>query len=612
MLTIIEAMSRERLDRYIQQAAKAADYELGFGIHGCDLSLNCWWAAYARQSTQEQAQNDRLAEYLLTNAKLAKQAGVVVPYEYIIYDAVTSEDFNRPGMIRLRGELIAGRRISGVIVPLQGRLSDDPLHQLIFERECGYYGVQVIYGDAPGGKDWASQTTRLIMAQSNSLRVKTNQDSARGGNISRVLAGKVPALKAPYGYVYRVEKMIEPRTGRAKVLKAWWEIAANGEDDQPSWHSPAWVVVQIFLWVGDEERTAYWAASKLNELEIPPPAGVLWTPKAVIKIVNRKCYTGQAEYNVNGLVPNPNRPLGDLTLGIKRTLRRPKPAKDRVSFTTPLLVTSELWQRANQNLRERGRGRGKQGKVIPALLRSRMYCPRCGKPMAVGRQGGSSQGFYYYCRAHYCFWIKDPCLYNHFVPGAWDNEIWEEIGALLKDDSWIERQLSTETHQDESVDKLIRLQQFKIKQWEDKIHKVGEGFDGGLYSLAEAKKKKSDYQALIDRGTQELNNLKAQVGARGFSRRDRESLRQELAALREQNLQTASFPEKLDLLAMLGIKVYPAEDLKSRRIVCRLNPRQEAGEGEQSDFAKVILGNLEIKSVIPLELVLPTIGQTSA
>ena len=106
------------------------------------------------------------------------------------------------------------------------------------------------------------------------------------------------------------------------------------------------------------------------------------------------------------------------------------------------------------------------------------------------------------------------------MPGVWDNEIWEDIGGLLKDDSWIEQQLGCQTHQDESVDKLIRLQQFKIKQWEDKIHKVGEGFDGGLNSLAEAKKKKSDYEALIDRGSQEMNNLKAQVGARGFSRSD--------------------------------------------------------------------------------------------
>src|SRR5271157_1581241 len=124
-------ISPERLDRYIKEAAKAADYQQRFGIKGCDLSLNHWWVGYTRQSTQEQSQNDRLAEYLFSIAKLAKQAGATIPYEYIIYDAVTSEDFDRPGMIRLRGELIAGRRISGVIIPLQGRLSDDPLHQLI-------------------------------------------------------------------------------------------------------------------------------------------------------------------------------------------------------------------------------------------------------------------------------------------------------------------------------------------------------------------------------------------------------------------------------------------------------------------------------------------------
>ena len=226
-------MSPERLERYIQEAAKAAEYEAGFGIRNCDLSQNHWWAAYARQSLKEQAENDRLAEYLFTCAKMAKQAGVSVPREYVIYDADSSEDFNRPGMIRLRDELIKRKRISGVIVPFQGRLSADPLHQLTFERECGHYGVQVIYGDAPGGKDWASQTTRLIQAQANALRVKTNHDNAVAGNIARVLAGKVPALKAPYGYRYKAEKMIEPRSGRARVLKAWWQVNELGVDDQP-------------------------------------------------------------------------------------------------------------------------------------------------------------------------------------------------------------------------------------------------------------------------------------------------------------------------------------------------------------------------------------------
>jgi hypothetical protein len=128
MVQTAEFMNKERLDQYIEGAAKTAGYEEGFGVTGCDLTLKGWAVAYNRQSTREQAENDRLGEYLLTCARLAKEHGVMVPREYTIYDADSSEDLNRPGMIKLRKELIAGRRISSVIIPFQGRLSADPLH----------------------------------------------------------------------------------------------------------------------------------------------------------------------------------------------------------------------------------------------------------------------------------------------------------------------------------------------------------------------------------------------------------------------------------------------------------------------------------------------------
>ena len=273
-MVIAEVMNKERLDRYVLEAAKAAGYEEGFGIIGCDLSLNRWWAAYNRQSTREQSENDRLGEYLLTSARLAKQNSGIVPREYVIYDAESSEDLNRPGMIWLRKQLIVGRRIGGIVIPFQGRLSADPLHQLAFERECAYYGVWVVYGDAPTGQDWASQTTRIMQAQANALRVKCNRDNALAGNIGRVLAGKAPAHRAAYGYIDRTEKVIEPRTGRAKVLRAWWEIDELGPDEEPVRGSPAWVIRQIFVWLGDEGRTAYWVAGQLNKLGIPPPCRI--------------------------------------------------------------------------------------------------------------------------------------------------------------------------------------------------------------------------------------------------------------------------------------------------------------------------------------------------
>jgi hypothetical protein len=67
-------------------------------------------------------------------------------------------------------------------------------------------------------------------------------------------------------------------------------------------------------------------------------------------------------------------------------------------------------------------------------------------------------------------------------------------------------------------------------------------------------------------------------------------LRLELNALRNRNLGEASFQERVDLIAKLGIEISPPEDLKSRKILCRLNIAKVNEEREQSGFAKVTFG----------------------
>ena len=593
MTTTNEVMSRERLDGYITEAAKASDYEEGFGLRGCDLSQKNWWAVYTRQSLREQAENDRLGEYLLTCSKLAKQSGVMVPREYIIYDNATSEHLERPGMIRLRTELIAKRLISGVIIPTLGRFSMDDLHRLTFEKECHYYGVKFVYGDAPSGMDIGSLYARSGISLGNLVRVVTNRNSALGGNIGRILAGKVPSQRAQYGYHYRRDAEIDQR-GKTRILSAWWEINVATEDGELVWGSPAWVVHQIFIWIGLEERTQYWVTAELNELHnkwpelFLPLYGDKWFPKMVGDIVAREAYTGKAYYNKNQRIPNPNKPLGDLTMEIKRTLTRPKPESDRVQFEVPALTTYELWQRANNALRERGRGRGKQGKKIQALFRARLFCLICGKPMAVMRRRNSR--IYYYCRARYSKWLKDPCPYSRFVLATWDNEIWQEICEMLKNDLWIEQQLVVELDRSNDIEKLVRLQEHKINTYHGKIRKVEEGFEGGLFTIEEAKLRKQKSQEAINTVQLEINTLKAQLNAGGFTPDAVKSLRLELKNLQNRNMAEASFEERLDLVARLGIKVYPSEDLKSRRIKCGVDIREIQKTGGQDGFAKVVYG----------------------
>ena len=71
----------------------------------------------------------------------------------------------------------------------------------------------------------------MIQAQANWLRVQSNRNNALGGNIARVLSGKVPSGKAPYGYNYRRKADIDQR-GRTKIQEAWWEVDEFESDDE--------------------------------------------------------------------------------------------------------------------------------------------------------------------------------------------------------------------------------------------------------------------------------------------------------------------------------------------------------------------------------------------
>ena len=204
-MSAIDPANSDEMHRLIASAAKAAGYEEGFGIIGCDLTDNTWWAAYTRQSTEEQRNNNRLAEYLLTCAKEARTLGVIVPREYILYDAVTGEHLERPNMIYLRQDLIASRKIAGVIYPALDRLSREPVHIGVIEFEMDHCRVRYHYADAPNGSDPMSQMVRQILAHAAKFVKLANRKNNRGGNIGRVLKGMVPALRPPYGYTYHAE-----------------------------------------------------------------------------------------------------------------------------------------------------------------------------------------------------------------------------------------------------------------------------------------------------------------------------------------------------------------------------------------------------------------------
>ncbi len=308
-----EPVDKELLDEYINQAAKAAEYEKGFGIEGCDLNKLIWWAAYCRQSLDQQAHNNRLPEYLLTMAKMAREQGVVVPREYIFYDHESGEHLDRPAMSFLRHELVEKQKVVGIVFADLRCLSREPAPQQVFERECEILGIKLLFGDAPSGMDVGSQFARSAITFSNKLaRLATNRN-ARAGNIGRVLKGWAPSQRAAYGYVYRRDAEIT-HDGKIQIKKAWWEVNSAGPDGKPVPGSPADVVTKMFHWIGNEGHTVYWVAKTLNGMCIPGPSGGIWSQDSIRYLMLNHCYTGKHKYNATTRIPNPKRPLGELCL----------------------------------------------------------------------------------------------------------------------------------------------------------------------------------------------------------------------------------------------------------------------------------------------------------
>ena len=153
------------------------------------------------------------------------------------------------------------------------------------------------------------------------------------------------------------------------------------------------------------------------------------------------------------------------------------------------------------------------------------------------------------------------------------------------------------------IEKLIRLEQVKINQARIRISKVQQGWEKDFYTPDEARARIAEHRETIDKAKSEMARLKDQISNRCFSAVEAELLRQELETLRDRNLMQSSLEDRMDLIAKLGLKILPAEDLKSRKIFCRLNLAEVNEEREQAGFTKVTFGGDRVTIGRTFELV---------
>lgn len=419
----VRPLTKEEFEDLIIKLREARpDIASYFGVEGCDLTSNEWWGAYIRQSLEEQSRNNRIPEYLLTSAQEAKTLGVVIPFEYIWYDAETSQHMDRKVFRNIRQNYIKGKRITGLVIPALDRLSRISSHIEEFERRADHASVRYWYGDAPNGTDPTSKLIRQNMAMMANWVLISNRKNNLGGRIGALYNNKVPTGPAPLGFKYMASK--REWRGQNKTIESWYELDGLREEYRESLsklgprlnvcclesredltlyfteNSPAYIVALIFYLCVNERWSSTKIAHYLNENKILSPRGKGWWDATVLNILKNTIYFGKGRFNTRKKAPNPKHDLpDDITAKVPKTVLRPKPETEWHYFSAPAIIDEDTWERAQRRIEDNRTWRGASQPLAPMLLRGHIYCPACGKLMRAeaylkGRHVGQD---YYKC-----------------------------------------------------------------------------------------------------------------------------------------------------------------------------------------------------------------------
>jgi hypothetical protein len=116
------------------------------------------------------------------------------------------------------------------------------------------------------------------------------------------------------------------------------------------------------------------------------------------------------------------------------------------------------------------------------------------------------------------------------------------------------------------------MEKQKIEQSQYKIRRIQAGYeaDPPIYTTDEVNIKMGSYRDLIYLANTEIQRLQDLMEQTAIGRQTKETALKILESLRDTNLENASSDEKRNLMAQLGIKVYPSEDGKVVRIASNL------------------------------------------
>lgn len=343
----------------------------------------------AEEIVSPETQEDRARAYCLA------QGWDVVQVEYDIDESAFRQHYTRrEGLMRLIAAAEAGRITKLVVFKfnrLSRRLNEfTEICQRLEEAGCGVVSVtEQVDTSTPSGR-----MIRNIMA--SFAQYQSEELSEQITETWRTLAkrGNRPPGRAPYGTILN-KGVLLPHPETHPILLAIFE---------------QFVATESIAAVNDY----------LTERRIPSATGKRWTNMVIRRILTNPAY------------------VGTITLNDERYEGRWEP-----------IVPPDLWHRAQSVFRRRASGT-QTDRVNAHLLRGRVICTKCGRPMWTQY---STRWVHQVKGRDRFYWCADPATGRDGCPmpaihaDELETAVWELVTELVRDHSTTLRQALTENEQ---------------------------------------------------------------------------------------------------------------------------------------------------------------------
>jgi site-specific DNA recombinase len=355
-------------------------------------------AIYARVSDKgKQGDNFSIQTQLQLMRESAAPRGDEI-IELTDTDSAFINGLDRP-QLQYALELARQGKIQNFMFFSADRFTRDVGDGVILRRQLRRYGVKLFcYYPAPREITSDTEILNILTDFISEEDAKKRREATMRGVRGKAEEGLYTQGLAPYGY--RI-------VGRRKETRL--------EVDPLE----AETIQNIFHWYTAERVGVTDIANRLNADNIPSPGGVLWTERAVRKVLKKEVYAG-VWYAFTWYIEWRN----------GHAVWHQRPMEERIPIAVPAIVSRKIWETAVQLITTRHLGRNPESEY---LMSWRLTCS-CGRA-AIGQRNrnGKTPKLYYYYRCNSFTAKEGACGMKKFPAPEVDETVWRFAYELISD-----------------------------------------------------------------------------------------------------------------------------------------------------------------------------------